>query len=313
MRKFALVIMLATVGSSSLSAQGPGFASRPGVTSREANVAAARELYATARYDEALALLNGIRTSDATEPSERKTIEQYRSLCLLALGRDQEAEAAIAAAVTADPFFIPSEAEASPRVRTAFSEVRSRLLPDIASAQYTTAKQLFDRKEHAAAEREFRDLVTLLDDPQMNGRLADLRVLATGFLDLAAAAAAPPPPPKTESPAPAPLPVAAAAPPPSAPRIYGGDDSDVVAPVAIRQQFPTLPAAIVGMTKERGIIELIIDEQGRVVSLTLRASIHPVYDTLLVGAAREWKYKPATVNGAPVRYRKMIQVQVPRR
>ena len=320
MKKFlaALLVMLATVAASTVATQQAGFASRVGAATRESNVAAARELYATARYDEALALLNTLRTSEATDLSERKTIEQYRSLCLLALGRDLEAETAIAAAVTADPFFAPTEAEASPRVRTKFSDVRSKLLPGIATSRYATAKQAFDKKEHANAERQFRELLTLLDDPQMNGRLPDMRTLASGFLDLAAAAAAPPPAPAkpepaptTMTPPPAPKPSAPVA--PAAPRIYGGDDPGVIPPVALRQQFPAVPNTILGMTKDRGILEVIIDEQGRVISLTLRLSIHPVYDTMLVGAAREWKYKPATLNGAPVRFRKMIQVQVPRR
>lgn len=314
MRKFlaALFVLLATAG---VSAQQAGFRERAGAATREANVSAARELYATARYDEALALLNGIRVNDATEPSERKTIEQYRSLCLLALGREQEAEVAIAAAVTADPFFVPTEAEASPRVRSAFSDVRSKLLPGIASARYAAAKQTFDRKEHATAERQFRDLVMLLDDPQMNGRLSDLRVLATGFLDLAAAAAAPPPEPAKEvaAPAAAPAPTPKGPPAPVVPQVYGGEEPGIVGPVVVRQQFPAVPSSIAGMTKDRGILEVIIDEQGRVISLTLRVGIHPVYDTMLVGAARDWKYKPATLNGTPVRFRKMIQIQLPRR
>ena len=77
---------------------------------------AARELYASARYDEALAMLNGLSPADAGNPLERRYVEQYRSLCLLALGRGSEAEQAIAAVVTADPAYRPSEAEASPRV-----------------------------------------------------------------------------------------------------------------------------------------------------------------------------------------------------
>ena len=61
-------------------------------------VGAARDLYASARYDEALAVLNELRPSDsATAVVDRKSIEQYRSLCLLALGRGTEAESAIAA------------------------------------------------------------------------------------------------------------------------------------------------------------------------------------------------------------------------
>src|SRR5262245_56316869 len=110
----------------------PVFAQQGGP--RENPLAAARDLYASARYDEALAVLNGMRLDDAA--AERKSIEQYRSLCLLALGRGTEAEAAIAAVVKADPLFQPTESDASPRVRAAFSEVRQRLLPDIAGTRY---------------------------------------------------------------------------------------------------------------------------------------------------------------------------------
>src|SRR4051795_11718993 len=105
---------------------------------RENPLTAARDLYASARYDEALAVLNGMPSDNSV--SDRKSIEQYRSLCLLALGRGTEAESAIAAVVTADPMFQPGEVEASPRVRAAFSDVRRRLLPDIANSRYGEAK-----------------------------------------------------------------------------------------------------------------------------------------------------------------------------
>src|SRR6476659_9215909 len=129
---------------------------------------AARELYASARYDEALALLNGLSPADAGNPLERRYVAQYRSLSLLALGR-------------------ASEAEAAPRVRTAFTDVRKRLLPDIARARYADAKGAFDRKEFPQAEQQFRNLLALLDDGDMGGRLGDLRVLVQGFLDLSVA------------------------------------------------------------------------------------------------------------------------------
>ena len=161
---------------------------------------AARELYASARYDEALAMLNGLSPADAGNPLERRYVEQYRSLCLLALGRGSEAEQAIAAVVTADPAYRPSEAEAAPRVRTAFTDVRKRLLPDIARARYADAKGSFDRKEFPQAEQQFRNLLALLDDGDMGGRLGDLRVLVQGFLDLSVASSPPPPPPSVEAP-----------------------------------------------------------------------------------------------------------------
>ena len=91
----------------------------------------AKDLYASARYDEALSVLNGLRIG---ESADRKSVEQYRSLCLLALGRASEAETAIAAVVTADPTYRPGESDASPRVRATFTDVRKRLLPEIATA-----------------------------------------------------------------------------------------------------------------------------------------------------------------------------------
>lgn len=277
---------------------------------RENPLTAARDLYASARYDEALAVLSGL-PSDVVA-TDRKSIEQYRSMCLLALGRSAEAESAIAAVITADPLFMPGESDASPRVRAAFSEVRQRLLPQIASTRYTVAKAAFDRKEYSSAESQFRGLLALLDDPQMNGRLADLRTLATGFLDLASAAAAPPPEPKkTEAPPPAPTATPLSA--PREPKIWGADDPGVTAPVAIRQDVPRVPTTISAQARERAILELIIDEQGRVINLNLRLSIHPMYDPQLLAAAREWRYRPATVDGVPVRFRKLIQITVDKR
>ena len=293
---------------------------------------AARELYASARYDEALAMLNGLSPADAGNPLERRYVEQYRSLCLLALGRGSEAEQAIAAVVTADPAYRPSEAEAAPRVRTAFTDVRKRLLPDIARARYADAKGAFDRKEFPQAEQQFRNLLALLDDGDMGGRLGDLRVLVQGFLDLSVASSPPPPPPSVEAPRMAEPPMAALSPtraavmataartpdqPGSAQgmsrdRIFSGDDPGITGPIAIKQELPRVPSTLVGRTRDRGLLEVIIDEQGRVTNATIRSPIHPVYDSQLLVAARDWKYKPAVVNGQPVKFRKVIQVAVTR-
>lgn len=271
------------------------------------SLAVARELYASARYDEALEVLNSLRPGPGPS-SDLKSIEQYRSLCLLALGRGEEAEAAIAAVIAADPHFQPSETEASPRVRAAFADVRQRQLPEIARARYATAKAAFDRKEFAVAEGQFRDLLRLIDDPDMAGRLGDLRLLAQGFLDLSAAAAAAPP-------APEPAPAAPAAPPEPAFRpghIFSGDDPGVVAPVPVKQDVPHVPSSIARQTRDKGLLELIIDEQGRVVGLELKSKLHPQFDSQLLVAAKDWRYRPATYKGQAVKYRKLVQITVQR-
>jgi hypothetical protein len=271
-------------------------------------LAAARDLYASARYDEALAMLNGLRPLESSNPTNLRSIEQYRSLCLLALGRAAEAEAAIAAVVAADPMYLPTETEAAPRVRTAFSEVRQRQLPEIARSRYAVAKASFDRKDFASAEQQFRELLRLIDDPDMGGRLGDLRVLVQGFVDLSTASVAPPPEPKKEetaAPAPAPAP-----PVPDPQRVFTADDEGITAPTAVRQDVPRVPVQIASQTRDRGILDVTIDELGRVVSAKLRVSLHPIYDSQLVAATRDWRYHPATLNGKAVKFRKIIQITV---
>jgi hypothetical protein len=272
-------------------------------------LAAARDLYASARYDEALAVLNAMRPAESTD---RKSVEQYRSLCLLALGRGTEAESAIAAVVTADPLYQPSEAEASPRVRAAFTEVRQRLLPDIVQSRYAEAKSSFDRKEYALAEQQFQQVLSLLDDPQMGGRLPDLRVLVAGFLDLSARVSSPPPDPKPAAPQPA-TSTSTPAVLPMPGRVYVAEDEGVSVAVPIKQEVPRVPNTITSQARDRGLLELIIDEQGRVVTVMLRMSVHPIYDAQLLAAARDWKYLPATVGGRPVKFRKMVQITVSKR
>ena len=271
---------------------------------------AAKDLYASARYDEALTVLNGLRSGDQTD---YKSVEQYRSLCLLALGRASEAETAIAAVVTADPTYQPAESDASPRVRATFTDVRRRLLPEIAASRYAAAKASYDRHDWAAAEQQFRTVLGLIDDPDTGGKLRDLRMLTVGFLELSAKAAAPPPPP------PAPVPVAAAAPvAPPAPavpepgKVFGSDDRGVVAPVSVRQDIPKVPVSVISLAKPVGQMEITIDEQGRVVAMAMRSSIHPAYDSQLLAAARDWRYQPATFDGYPVKFRKLIQITVKR-
>ncbi|MGH9143549.1 MAG: hypothetical protein ACRD2I_20630, partial [Vicinamibacterales bacterium] len=53
---------------------------------QDADISAARDLYASAAYDDALTVLNRLRSSEHPA-SQSRAIEQYRAFCLLALGR----------------------------------------------------------------------------------------------------------------------------------------------------------------------------------------------------------------------------------
>lgn len=166
------------------------------VAAGQDSLAAARDLYAGASYEEALLVLNRLR-SVGLPPDEVSAIEQYRAFCLLALGRAEDAEQAIAAVVQAQPLFQPDAVEISPRLRSAFSDVRKRMLPRIVQQKYASAKAAFDRKDWVEAESGFKQVLDVLNDPDVASSarqppLSDIRTLAAGFHDLSRAAAAPP-------------------------------------------------------------------------------------------------------------------------
>jgi hypothetical protein len=288
----------------------PAAAQLDGPTSQGGPLNTAKDLYASARYDEALSVLNGLRIGDS---ADRRAVEQYRSLCLLALGRASEAESAIAAVVKEDPTYRPGESE-SPRVRATFAEVRKRLLPEITTTRYQIAKMAYDRRDWASAESQFRTVLALIDDPENVGRLSDLRVLAAGFLELSVRSAAPPPPvePRPAAPTPAAPPQAAAPTGPEPGKIYSAEDASVTPPVVVTQNIPGIPPNLMAIARLRGLVEVVIDELGRVVGMSMRGSIHPTYDAQVLMAARDWKYKPATFNGKPVKFRRLISINVQR-
>jgi TonB family protein len=273
------------------------------------SLATARAMYAAAQYEEALAALDRLQQAGERPLDERRTIAQYRAYCFLALGLDADAEAAIAVVVASTPRYMPSESDVSPRVRTAFRDVRRRMLPVIIQERYQAAKAAFEQKQFATAAAGFADVIEAIGDPDATAFFkepprSDLRMLAAAFRDLSAAAAAPA---RLEARTTTPR---IDAPPAASPRIYGPSDVHVVPPVVRRQALPSF--AVPGGTASQGLLELVIDEAGRVEKATLLQGVSPGYDAALVQAARQWTYEPATAQGVPVKYRRMVQVVVKR-
>jgi TonB family protein len=278
-----------------------------GAFAQDRDLNAARELYASAAYDDALAVLNRLRSSDHPA-SQLRAIEQYRAFCLLALGRSTDAEQAIEAVVVAEPTFQPGETDASPRIRSAFTSVRRRMLPSIIQQKYAQAKAAFDRKEFAAANDGFTQVLAALADQDVavearQPPLADLRTLAGGFQELAAKASAPPPV-LAVAPVAVPLPPAA----PLTPRIYTGGETGVVPPIVVNQALPPFPGQVI--IPRNGRLELVIDESGAVESATMTGSVTPAYDQMVIAATKNWRYRPATQNGMPVKFRKTVQITI---
>jgi len=269
------------------------------------DLAAAKALYASGDYEEAMTRLPS--TADAGPSADEAN--QYRALCALALGRTAEAQRSLEELITRRPLFKMSEAEVSPKLVTMFHDVRRRLLPTLVRGMYVNAKSNFDQKRYDQASSQLKDVLGVLNDPDLGseaGVLSDLKMLAEGFVKLAdmevAAAAAAKPKPADPPPTAAP-----AGPPPIA--IYTSEDKDVVPPADVRRPLPPwTPVNAADRSGHSGVLRVVIDEQGKVEAVSLIRSVAPGYDAPLITAARGWVFRPATKNGQPVKYQKIIAV-----
>ena len=277
-------------------------------------------LYASAQYDEALEVL-GRLSAGASSTDERQSIELYRTLCLFAVGRRDEADRAIEAIIARDPLYRPGD-DLSPRTRTAFSDAKKRLLPAIVQQQYAEAKGAFDRREFEAAAAAFKRVIDALDDPDIGlaaqqPPLADLRTLAAGFHDLSV---------KSHSAATA---AAAAAPVPMrqhrsrlAAEIYTGEEAGVRPPVTIAQELPQVSRDPCRRPASRASSKWSSTRQGKCSRLRWSCRCKPSvvggrfvsvassYHQMVLAAASRWRFEPATMNGVPVPFRKRVQIQV---
>jgi TonB family protein len=79
---------------------------------------------------------------------------------------------------------------------------------------------------------------------------------------------------------------------------------DVLAPVLVRPQLPRDPPP----GSDTGIFDMLIDENGDVMQVKLISPRRRYHDRMLVAAAKAWKFRPAMLNGQPVKYRVRIPI-----
>ena len=298
-----------------------GLAQSEQTTDFHGSIASARQLYASADYQGALAMLD--RLVAANPPlQERQSIDLYRIFCFVALGRDGDAASAIVAMITRDPLHRPADSEIPPRLRPMFSDKRKEVLPSIIQARYQLAKQVFEQNDYKSAVEGFTEVLLSLSDPDVARQagtppLSDLRVLAIGFKDLALRAMTPEPGPQVTTPQPprspdsmTPRPEA----PPDAvtrvPAIYDSSDADVLAPVILRQEMPRFYRPI--SVERVAVLFIVIDETGRVESAVVTTPLDSYYNSMLMQAVKTWRYQPARRSGLAVKYRKGIQLTLSR-
>jgi TonB-like protein len=291
---------------------------------------AAKDLYASAAYEDALSTLTRL-TEGLTAPDIARQVDEYRAFCLYALGRTGEAESVAESIIRREPLMKLDAADASPRLEMMFSNVRKRLLPGLIRDRFRTARSALDQKNPSAAEPQLAEARLMIGEAEKLGvkddGLADLTVLVDGFLQLVRSTAEQPPAPQPAAVVPdtaAVVPGTAAglaprqrvepppAPPPSAVntlRVYTVDDVGVRPPVVVSQRMPSMTPEMLRVIKAMNtsaILDVQIDERGDVVDAIVRKSLNSSFDNLMAGAARRWKYQPAMKDGAAVRYTKTV-------
>jgi TonB family protein len=275
----------------------------------------AKALYDAANYEEALTVL---------APMHEPEAQQYRALCMLALGRAQDASGEVDSLIASAPTFEPSAEDVPPRFVSLVSEAKKRLLPSIARKTFSEAREQFKSGDRSEALKKFDLVVTLASTGAFKdtSEAEDLRTLASGFIELTRATPArlapttpvpAPEPPKVAETTAAAAPVstsaaAATAPPPSA--TASPALPDVSQPVAVRQTIPAIPSGISGIGSPTASVKVEIGTDGHVVNASMQQSAHPLYDRLVLQAAREWLYRPAMLNGRPVPSEKVVTIQL---
>ncbi len=282
----------------------------------------ARSLFAGAAYEDALGMLDRLRAAPGAAEGALRDTEALRAICLLALGRDDDARAAMIAVIDLDPQFEYPEADVAPRIRSTYLALRTERLPDVVRARYAAARAAFAAEDYATATSRFRAVIALLDDPALASALSattfgDLKTLASGFYDLSVkesnlAAARTAPGPATPG-APASTQPGSDSPARSVASNAGSDTTpgDIKPPVPTDQRMPALMQLVAEKDKPyRASIRIIIDENGRVASANLVASSTPTYDRLVVDSVKSWRYRPATRNGVAVPYARTVDVTI---
>jgi tetratricopeptide (TPR) repeat protein len=271
------------------------------------SLARAKDLYASAEYEQALALLNGVELATGGVEAD-----QYRALCLLAMGRTDDAQQVIQRIVEKNPLFEPSAAQVSPRVQTTFRDVRRRLLPTIVRQTYADAKAAFDAGDMDKAKGRFENVVAQLDalDTLGSKDFGDLRVLSRGFVDLIARTSKPAPPPT-------PAPAAQALREETAPVvplvssvIHTAGEAGITPPVTLSQEMPAWRPTRQDTQVYAAVLSMVIDETGAVSDVSIDGTLRPNYEQALRRAVPTWRFKPATKGGVPVKYRKVVAIRL---
>ena len=209
-----------------------------------------------------------------------------RAAALVASGQPSEAEVAFDAFVLNNPLYEPGPSELGPEAYAALEASRKVVLPKIAIRDFGRATAALEQGNVEGALAIASDVDAILDrlgSEAPPGLRAQVQALLDAALDARTA---------TEG------------------IIYTDADVDVIAPRALSRQFPLNPPE--GVRRDRiGVLEIIVGKQGDVEFIKLHTPLNRYHERMVVSAAKAWRYRPARKDGAPVRYRLNVTVNLP--
>lgn len=239
------------------------------------------DLYWNGEYERTLQVLG-----TDLEPDEQVEANQYRAFSLVALERNEEARAAFAALLEADPEHTLDTALVSPKIVEQFELARQEL-----------SASLFEQGKAAYFEGHYDEAFDLLDklmkvDPSSTLG-AEYLQLARERIDLEQRTAAPEP----EAPVVDPL------------RVYSVS-GDVEEPEPVRRDPPRYPQFDRRAGTEGDVVlRITIGRTGRVEAADVVRSVNSRIDAEAVRAVKNWRYQPARLHGEPVKVFKIVMIR----
>jgi hypothetical protein len=205
---------------------------------------------------------------------------------MLEKGLTAEASMALDAMVMANPLYEPRTTDMTPEALAAFRASQRTILPGTAQARYDRAVEALAAGDPDWAIALAQESLAIIDR-RLGGQPIQLRQQVATFIAQASEAAVL----VNEV-------------------VYTDADRDVTPPVRLTRGFPATPP--VGVPPNRvGWLDMIIGRDGQVEFVKLNTPLNRHHERMIVSPAKAGRYRPATKNGRPVRYRIMVKVNLP--
>jgi len=206
---------------------------------------------------------------------------------LLASGRADDAQRVFDSIVLANPSYQLDAARSTPEAVAALEASRRDILPALARRDYMNARAALDAGDVDRALSEGSRIETMLAHYDDDAAFPGLRSAVQQLLARASVLKA-----REDE------------------RVYSEADEGVTPPAPLSRQLPaTLPFGITSSTVGR--LEMLISRDGEVETVKLHTPLNRYHERMIVSAAKAWRYRPASKDGKPVRFRLVTSINLP--